>query len=76
MYFKFISLYELGAHTSNAFWALAVRVHKVVTRKGMSWKRGQNIKILRGAYAGVHNNNVYATIDYFLIEGFEDEAGG
>ncbi|CAH8272083.1 unnamed protein product [Arabidopsis lyrata] len=54
----------------------AVRVHKEVTRKGMSWKRGQNIKILRGAYAGVHNNNVYATIDYFLIEGFEDEAGG
>ncbi|EOA19247.1 hypothetical protein CARUB_v10000030mg [Capsella rubella] len=54
----------------------AVRVHKVVTRKGMSWKRGQNIKILKGAYAGVHNNNVYATIDYFLIEGFEDEAGG
>lgn len=53
-----------------------MRVHKVVTRKGMSWKRGQNIKILRGAYAGVHNNNIYATIDYFLIEGFEDEAGG
>ncbi|CAH8342534.1 unnamed protein product [Eruca vesicaria subsp. sativa] len=54
----------------------AVRVHKVVKRKGMLWKRGQNIKILRGAYAGVHNNNIYATIDYFLIEGFEDEAGG
>ncbi|VVB17361.1 unnamed protein product [Arabis nemorensis] len=54
----------------------AVRVHKVVTRKGMLWKRGQKIKILKGACAGVHNNNVYATIDYFLIEGFEDEAGG
>ncbi|CAN8277312.1 unnamed protein product [Cochlearia groenlandica] len=54
----------------------AVRVHKVVTRKGTSWKRGQNIKILKGAYAGVHSNNVYATIDYFLIEGFEDEVGG
>ncbi|XP_024006711.1 uncharacterized protein LOC18011562 isoform X2 [Eutrema salsugineum] len=54
----------------------AVRVHKVITRKGLSWKRGQNIKILKGACAGVHNNNVYATIDYFLIEGFEDEVGG
>lgn len=53
-----------------------MRVHKVVTRKGMLWKRGQKIKILKGACAGVHNNNVYATIDYFLIEGFEDEAGG
>lgn len=55
---------------------LAVRVHKVVKRKGKSWKRGQKIKILSGAYAGIHNGNVYATIDYFLIEGFEDEAGG
>lgn len=54
----------------------AVRVHKVVKRKGKLWKRGQKIKILSGAYAGVHNGNVYATIDYFLIEGFEDEAGG
>ncbi|ANM68491.1 gamma-irradiation and mitomycin c induced 1 [Arabidopsis thaliana] len=54
----------------------AVRVHKEVRRKEKTWKRGQNIKILRGAYAGIHNNNVYATIDYFLIEGFEDEAGG
>ncbi|KAL0890596.1 hypothetical protein Bca101_014579 [Brassica carinata] len=54
----------------------AVRLHKVVKRNGKTWKRGQNIKILRGAYAGVHNNNIYATIDYFLIEGFEDEAGG
>ncbi|CAH2044294.1 unnamed protein product [Thlaspi arvense] len=54
----------------------AVRVHKEVARKGMSWKRGQKIKILRGAYAGVHSHNVYATIDYFLIEGFEDEVGG
>uniref|UniRef100_A0A1J3I4J6 Protein DEFECTIVE IN MERISTEM SILENCING 3 n=2 Tax=Noccaea caerulescens TaxID=107243 RepID=A0A1J3I4J6_NOCCA len=54
----------------------AVRVHKVIMRKGKSWKRGQNIKILKGACAGVHNGNVYATIDYFLIEGFEDEPGG
>ncbi|CAA7023350.1 unnamed protein product [Microthlaspi erraticum] len=54
----------------------AVRVHKVITRKGKSWRRGQNIKILKGACAGVHHCNVYATIDYFIIEGFEDEPGG
>lgn len=53
-----------------------MRVHKVVTRNGKLWKRGQNIKLLKGACGGVHNGNIYATIDYFLIEGFEDEAGG
>ncbi|KAL0658761.1 hypothetical protein Bca4012_079346 [Brassica carinata] len=59
-----------------SFDLIAVRVHKVVTRNGKLWKRGQNIKLLKGACGGVHNGNIYATIDYFLIEGFEDEAGG
>ncbi|CAH2044292.1 unnamed protein product [Thlaspi arvense] len=54
----------------------AVRVHKVVKRKGITWERGQKIKILKGAYKLTHKNNVYATIDYFLIENFQDEAGG
>ncbi|KAG2240205.1 hypothetical protein Bca52824_090966 [Brassica carinata] len=31
---------------------------------------------MKGACAGVHKNDVYATIDYFLIENFEDETGG
>ncbi|KAG7551735.1 hypothetical protein ISN45_Aa06g023820 [Arabidopsis thaliana x Arabidopsis arenosa] len=53
----------------------AVRVHNAMKRKGMSWKRGQKIRILKGACGGVHKNDVYATIDYFLIEGFDDEAG-
>lgn len=53
-----------------------MRVHNVMKRKGMSWKRGQNIRILKGACGGVHKNDVYATIDYFLIEGFDDETGG
>ncbi|WZZ01082.1 hypothetical protein YC2023_073410 [Brassica napus] len=56
--------------------ALAVRVHKVMKRKSKSWERGQKIKIMKGACAGVHQNDVYATIDYFLIENFEDETGG
>ncbi|ESQ31967.1 hypothetical protein EUTSA_v10003513mg [Eutrema salsugineum] len=54
----------------------AVRVHNVMKRKGMSWERGQKIKILKGACTGAHKNDVYATIDYFLIENFEDETGG
>lgn len=53
-----------------------MRVHNAMKRKEMSWKRGQKIKILKGACAGVHKNDVYTTIDYFLIEGFDDEAGG
>ncbi|KAL0890595.1 hypothetical protein Bca101_014578 [Brassica carinata] len=56
--------------------ALAVRVHKVMKRKGKTWERGQKIRIMKGACAGVHKNDVYATIDYFLIENFEDETGG
>ncbi|KAJ0248647.1 hypothetical protein HA466_0157180 [Hirschfeldia incana] len=54
----------------------AVRVHKVMKRKGKSWERGQKIRIMKGACAGVHKNDLYATIDYFLIENFEDETGG
>ncbi|XP_024029765.1 uncharacterized protein LOC21395118 [Morus notabilis] len=53
-----------------------MRVHKVLKRKGVTWKSGQKIKILKGACAGVHKNNVYATLEYFLLGGFEGDAGG
>ncbi|CAN0922576.1 Structural maintenance of chromosomes flexible hinge domain-containing protein GMI1 [Linum grandiflorum] len=52
------------------------RVHEILHRKGASWKKDQNIKILRGAAAGFHKNNVYATIEYFVIEGMHGDAGG
>ncbi|XP_050387770.1 structural maintenance of chromosomes flexible hinge domain-containing protein GMI1 [Argentina anserina] len=52
------------------------RVHKSIMRNGRTWSCGQRIKILKGACAGVHNNNVYATIEYFLLEGLQDESGG
>ncbi|KAM1976756.1 hypothetical protein ACFX15_041359 [Malus domestica] len=52
------------------------RVHKSLKRKGIAWKRGQKIKLLKGACAGVHKNNVYATIEYFLLEGLEGDSGG
>lgn len=53
-----------------------MRVHEVLKRKGKTWKSGQKVKILKGACAGVHNNNVYATLEYFLLGGFEGDAGG
>ncbi|XP_004498513.1 structural maintenance of chromosomes flexible hinge domain-containing protein GMI1 [Cicer arietinum] len=53
-----------------------VRVHRVLKRKDRSWSHGQRIKVLKGACVGCHNNNVYATIEYFLLEGFEGDAGG
>ncbi|KAI3813935.1 hypothetical protein L1987_18670 [Smallanthus sonchifolius] len=48
-----------------------VRVHKAFKRKEIFWKAGQKIKILKGACAGFHNNNVYATLEYILLEGFQ-----
>ncbi|KAL5738591.1 hypothetical protein ACOSP7_031352 [Xanthoceras sorbifolium] len=53
-----------------------VRLHRVLKRKGVTWKCGQNIKVLKGACAGVHKNNIYATLEYFLIEGLEGDTGG
>ncbi|XP_060675499.1 structural maintenance of chromosomes flexible hinge domain-containing protein GMI1 isoform X2 [Ziziphus jujuba] len=53
-----------------------IRVHKILNRKGVTWKSGQRIKLLRGACAGVHKNNVYATIEYFLLGGIEGDYSG
>ncbi|XP_048139026.1 structural maintenance of chromosomes flexible hinge domain-containing protein GMI1 isoform X2 [Rhodamnia argentea] len=53
-----------------------LRVHRRMKRKGVSWRRDQKIKILKGACAGVHNNNVYATLEYFLLEGLQGDGGG
>ncbi|CAK7324185.1 unnamed protein product [Dovyalis caffra] len=53
-----------------------VRVHDTLKRKGAIWKRGQKIKVLRGAGPGFHSKNVYLTLEYFLIEGFQGDAGG
>lgn len=55
---------------------IVARVHKVVKRKGAMWKSGQKVKLLKGAYAGIHNNDVYATLEYFLIGGLQGDAGG
>ncbi|KAF8379724.1 hypothetical protein HHK36_029171 [Tetracentron sinense] len=53
-----------------------VRVHRVIRRKGTSWKSGQKVKILKGAYIGCHKNNLYATLEYILLEGFQGDVGG
>ena len=47
-------------------------VHKVIQRKGASWKSGQKIKALKVACPGCHKNNMYATLEYVLLEGFQE----
>ncbi|XP_058206197.1 structural maintenance of chromosomes flexible hinge domain-containing protein GMI1 isoform X3 [Rhododendron vialii] len=53
-----------------------LRVHKEIQRKGASWKSGQKIKVLKGACAGCHKNNMYATLEYIVLEGFQGDSGG
>ncbi|KMT16005.1 hypothetical protein BVRB_3g051850 isoform C [Beta vulgaris subsp. vulgaris] len=53
-----------------------VRVLKAISWKGRSWNRGQKVKILKGACSGCHKNNLFATLEYFLLEGLEEDTGG
>ncbi|PHT53341.1 hypothetical protein CQW23_07803 [Capsicum baccatum] len=53
-----------------------LRIHKVFRRKGITWKSGQKIKILKGAYRGFHKNHVFATLEYIILEGLPGESGG
>ncbi|KAJ8536892.1 hypothetical protein K7X08_035293 [Anisodus acutangulus] len=53
-----------------------LRIHKVFKRKGITWKSGQKIKILKGAYRGFHKNNVFATLEFIIIEGWQGDSGG
>ncbi|XP_057951572.1 structural maintenance of chromosomes flexible hinge domain-containing protein GMI1 isoform X2 [Malania oleifera] len=52
------------------------RVHRIIRRKGISWKSGQKVKILKGACTGCHKNNIYAILEYILLEGFQGDSGG
>ncbi|XP_074380621.1 structural maintenance of chromosomes flexible hinge domain-containing protein GMI1-like isoform X2 [Apium graveolens] len=53
-----------------------IRVHKLIRRKGKSWRAGQKVKVLKGACSGVHKNNIYAVLEYILLDGFQGDAGG
>ncbi|XP_061340120.1 uncharacterized protein LOC133286688, partial [Gastrolobium bilobum] len=53
-----------------------IRVHQVLKRREKYWKRGQKVKVLKGACAGCYKTTIYATIEYFLLEGFEGDTGG
>lgn len=53
-----------------------LRVHRIIKRKGLSWKSGQKIKILRGTYSGGSKNHTYAILEYILLEGFEGDPVG
>ncbi|PIA26548.1 hypothetical protein AQUCO_09100023v1 [Aquilegia coerulea] len=52
-----------------------VRVHKVIKRNGNTWKSGQHIKICKGA-VGCHKNNLYAALEYIVLEGLEEDVCG
>ncbi|KAJ8479740.1 hypothetical protein OPV22_023467 [Ensete ventricosum] len=52
-----------------------VRVHQAIKRRGMIWKSGQKVKIFKGA-TGCWKKNLYATLEYILIEGFHGDVGG
>ncbi|OMO87773.1 FMN-dependent dehydrogenase [Corchorus capsularis] len=52
-----------------------IRVHQTLKRKGVTWKSGQKIKVLKGACAGLYKNNVYGTTEHFLIDGLQGDFG-
>nr|XP_025885711.1 structural maintenance of chromosomes flexible hinge domain-containing protein GMI1 isoform X7 [Solanum lycopersicum] len=53
-----------------------MRIHKAFQRKGITWKAGQKIKILKGAYRGFHKNNIFATLEFIILEGWQGDSGG
>ncbi|KAH6822172.1 hypothetical protein C2S53_000059 [Perilla frutescens var. hirtella] len=53
-----------------------LRVHKKIKRKEICWTAGQNIKVLKGACSGCHKSNVYATLEYIILEGLQGDASG
>ncbi|KAI3458000.1 hypothetical protein Pfo_014663 [Paulownia fortunei] len=46
-----------------------LRVHKKIQRRGTCWTSGQKIKVLKGACPGCHKTNVFATLQYIILEG-------
>ncbi|XP_073032528.1 structural maintenance of chromosomes flexible hinge domain-containing protein GMI1 isoform X1 [Primulina eburnea] len=53
-----------------------IRVHKEIERRRTCWKAGQRMKILKGACAGFHKNNVFATLEYIILEGLSGDPCG
>ncbi|XP_031495108.1 structural maintenance of chromosomes flexible hinge domain-containing protein GMI1-like isoform X2 [Nymphaea colorata] len=51
-----------------------IRVHQVIRRKGISWRSGQHVKILKGADSRLRKD-LYATLEYILLGGFRGEFG-
>ncbi|KAL0299685.1 UNVERIFIED_CONTAM: Structural maintenance of chromosomes flexible hinge domain-containing protein GMI1 [Sesamum radiatum] len=53
-----------------------VRVHEKIEWKGTYWAAGQKIKVLKGACPGCHKNNVFATLQYIILQGLRGDACG
>ncbi|RAL46965.1 hypothetical protein DM860_016599 [Cuscuta australis] len=52
-----------------------LRVHRAFQRKGITWRSGQKIKILKGACPGFNRTNIFATLEFIILEGCEGDGG-
>ncbi|KAL4204772.1 hypothetical protein AMTRI_Chr01g133770 [Amborella trichopoda] len=52
-----------------------IRVHCIIKRRGRTWECGEKVKILKGA-VGCPKNDLYATLEFILLEGFQGDVGG
>ncbi|TVU23223.1 hypothetical protein EJB05_30190, partial [Eragrostis curvula] len=59
-----------------------IRAHTSISRKGKTWKRGDRLKILSGAFGQMKSkfcsmkNNFYGTLEYIVVEGLEEDVCG
>nr|KAJ0223728.1 hypothetical protein LSAT_V11C200055580 [Lactuca sativa] len=60
---------------SVAFIIGTVLTWRTLALKGFKLDSGQKIKILKGACAGFHKTNIYATLECIILEGFQGDAG-
>jgi hypothetical protein len=59
-----------------------IRVHRSISRKGKTWRRGDHLKILHGA-TGCMKNGFYSlktssctTLEYIIVEGLQGDICG
>jgi hypothetical protein len=46
-----------------------------IKRKGVLWKSGMRLRFYRGSLPQAKNKDFYATLEYFLADGFLDDKG-
>lgn len=59
-----------------------IRVHKSISRRGQTWKRGDHLKILAGATGRMKTsfyalkNSLCTTLEYIVVEGLQGDICG